>query len=94
MVTAFLIFIVFALFVALILLTFFRNIILFVLGSLFGIFRKGKKSAEPATAGSDSSAKWTSTVTDDGVDGKSKRRYKKRISDSDGEYVDFEEVKK
>lgn len=94
MVSIFLILLVVALFVVLLLLTFFRNVIIFFLGSLFSIFRKGKKEAgKDAAAGKAASAtNWASdSETGSGV---RQRRRGKRISDSDGEYVDFEEVKK
>ncbi len=80
------------LFILLALLTIFRNIIIFFLGSLFSIFRKGKKGAGSASAyeKKTDSASWSAGT---GPDGGTVRR-KKMISDSDGEYVDYEEVRK
>lgn len=68
------------LFVVLAVLTFARNLLVTVLAAIVGIFRKGDRK-QKNTEGQQIVRKRT-------------RSKKKVLSDSDGEYVDFEEVKK
>lgn len=68
------------LFALLAVLTFARNLLATFLGAIVGLFRKGDRM-QKKTEG-------RQTV------GKRTRSKKKVLSDSDGEYVDFEEVKK
>lgn len=68
------------LFVLLAVLTFARDLLATFLGAIVGLFRKGGRM-QKKTEG-------RQTV------GKRTRSKKKVLSDSDGEYVDFEEVKK
>ncbi|MBR5935059.1 MAG: DUF4834 family protein [Bacteroidaceae bacterium] len=69
------------LFVLLAVLTFARDVLVSIIAAIVGIFRKGEKSNINNTEG-----KQTVRRRD--------RARKKVLSDSDGEYVDFEEVKK
>ena len=68
------------LFVVLAVLTFARNLLVTVLAAIVGIFRKGDRM-QKKTEGQQ-------TVR------RRARTRKKVYSDSDGEYVDFEEIKK
>jgi len=68
------------LFVLLAVLTFARDLLASFLNAIVGIFRKGDRKPKNSEA--------SQTV------GKRTRKKKKVLSDSDGEYVDFEEVKK
>lgn len=68
------------LFALLAVLTFARDLLASFLGAIVGLFRKGDRM-QKKTEG-------RQTV------GKRPRSKKKVLSDSDGEYVDFEEVKK
>ena len=68
------------LFALLAILTFARDLLATFLGAIVGLFRKGDRM-QKKTEG-------RQTV------GKRTRSKKKVLSDSDGEYVDFEEVKK
>ena len=69
------------LFVLLAVLTFARDVLVSIIVAIVGIFRKGEKRNINNTEG-----KQTVRRRD--------RARKKVLSDSDGEYVDFEEVKK
>ena len=69
------------LFVLLAVLTFARDVLVSIIAAIVGIFRKGEKRNTNNTEG-----KQTVRRRD--------RAKKKVLSDSDGEYVDFEEVKK
>ena len=68
------------LFVLLAVLTFARDLLASFLNAIVGFFRKGDRKPK-------------NTDTSQTV-GKRTRKKKKVLSDSDGEYVDFEEVKK
>jgi hypothetical protein len=68
------------LFVLLAVLTFARDLLATILGSIVGIFRKGDRMQR--------NTEGRQTVR------KRSRSRKKVLSDQDGEYVDFEEVKK
>lgn len=68
------------LFALLAVLTFARDLLATFLGAIVGLFRKGDRMQEKTEG--------RQTV------GKRTRSKKKVLSDSDGEYVDFEEVKK
>lgn len=68
------------LFVLLAVLTFARDLLASFLNAIVGIFRKGDRKPKKTDT--------SQTV------GKRTRKKKKVLSDSDGEYVDFEEVKK
>ncbi len=68
------------LFVLLAVLTFARDVLVTVLAAIVGIFRKGDRKQKKAEG--------EQTV-------RRRARAKKKVySDSDGEYVDFEEIKK
>ena len=69
------------LFVLLAVLTFARDVLVSIIAAIVGIFRKGEKRNINNTEGKQT------------VRRRDKAR-KKVLSDSDGEYVDFEEVKK
>lgn len=69
------------LFVLVAVLTFARDLLVTIITAIVGIFRKGEKSKINNTE-----SKQTVRRRD--------RAKKKVLSDSDGEYVDFEEVKK
>lgn len=69
------------LFVLVAVLTFARDLLVSIISAIVGIFRKGEKRKINDTEG-----KQTVRRRD--------RAKKKVLSDSDGEYVDFEEVKK
>jgi hypothetical protein len=68
------------LFVLVAVLTFARDLLVSFLNTIVGIFRKGDRKQKNTEA--------RQTV------GKRTRKKKKVLSDSDGEYVDFEEVRK
>ena len=68
------------LFVVLAVLTFARNLLVTVLAAIVGIFRKGDRMQKKSEG--------QQTVR------RRARTRKKVYSDSDGEYVDFEEIKK
>jgi len=80
MIAAALIIIFIVLFILLAVLTFARNLLASLLDSIVGIFRKGDRMQKKNEG--------RQTVR------KRARAKKKVFSDSDGEYVDFEEVKK
>jgi len=67
------------LFVLLAILTFARNLLASFLNAIVGIFRKGERTQQKTEG--------RQTI-------RRRDRKKKVYSDSDGEYVDFEEVKK
>jgi len=69
------------LFILLAVLTFARDLLVSIIAAIVGIFRKGEKRKTNDTEG-------RQTVR------RRDRARKKVLSDSDGEYVDFEEVKK
>ena len=80
MITIALIILFILLFVLLAVLTFARNLLASLLSAIVGIFRKGDRMQK--------NTEGRQTVR------RRARKKKKIYSDSDGEYVDFEEVKK
>ena len=80
MITIALIILFILLFALLAVLTFARDLLASFLGAIVGLFRKGDKNPQK---------------TDNSQTIRRRDRKKKKVySDSDGEYVDFEEVKK